>query len=333
MHTFRAFVAREDAQGQIQAGVELKNITELPEGEVTIQVAFSSLNYKDALSATGNRGVTRQYPHTPGIDAAGTVVESNVPHFAPGDLVLVTSYDLGMNTDGGFAEMIRVPAAWVIPLPDGLTLRSAMEWGTAGLTAAMCLDRLAQVGISPASGPLVVTGATGGVGSLAVALAKKLGYHVIALTGKSTAESFLKNMGADEIWARLEWESASPKPLLKPQIGAIIDTVGGTILVNLLKSLKPNGAAAICGLVSSPQLDMTVFPFILRGIAVLGVDSAEAPHAWRKTLWEKLGKEWALPALSSACREVSLDQLGEEIPRILSGQQMGRTIVSLTSGH
>jgi len=329
MHTFRAFVAREDSAGQMNYGVEEKNWGDLPEGEVTIRVAYSSLNYKDALSATGNRGVTRLYPHTPGIDASGRVVASTKAEFAVGDPVIVTSYDLGMNTSGGFAEYIRVPAAWVIPLPQGLTLRSAMEFGTAGLTAAMCLDRLVQVGVSPADGPLVVTGATGGVGSIAVALAKKAGFQVIALTGKESASAFLYNVGADLIWKRSDWASPSTKPLLKPEIGAVIDTVGGDIVVNLLKSLRPNGAAALCGLVSSPQLNMTVFPFILRGIAVLGVDSAEATVSWRLKLWKKLASDWSLPQLASWCRYVGLDEVENEIQTILAGQQQGRVVIEV----
>lgn len=329
MQTFRAFVAREDSNGRIEYGLEEKSLIDLPAGEVTIQVAYSSLNFKDALSASGNRGVTRLYPHTPGIDAAGVVVSSEVAHIAVGDRVIVTSYDLGMNTSGGFADYIRVPAAWVIPLPSGLTLQTAMEYGTAGLTAAMCLDRLAQVGVTPSDGPLVVTGATGGVGSLAVALASHLGFQVIALTGKPESASFLTSLGATDIWARSDWETASPKPMLKPQIGAVIDTVGGPILVNLLKSLRPNGAAAICGLVASPQLDMTVFPFILRGIAVLGVDSAEAAYAWRQQIWHKLAKNWAVPAISSLCRHIPLDEVAAEIPIILAGQQKGRVIIDI----
>lgn len=310
-------------------GIETKKMEELPPGEVTIQVAFSSLNYKDALSATGNRGVTRQYPHTPGIDASGVVVESQVPHVRIGDRVIVTSYDLGMNTAGGFSEFIRVPASWVIPLPEGLTLRSAMQYGTAGLTAAMCFDRLAQVGISPTQGPLVVTGATGGVGTLAVALGKQLGYEVIALSGKKEATSFLHQVGASTVWDRADWETPSPKPLLKPQVAAVVDTVGGEILSNLIKSIRPNGAAAICGLVASPKLDVSVFPFILRGIAVLGVDSAEAEASWRASIWGKLGQEWSISTLPDLCREVSLETLPAEIQRILQGLQMGRVVVSI----
>ncbi|MFN4085288.1 MAG: YhdH/YhfP family quinone oxidoreductase [Spirosomataceae bacterium] len=329
MHTFKAFVVREKEGGGMTRSIESKSMHDLPNGEVTIQVAFSSLNYKDALSASGNRGVTRQYPHTPGIDASGVVVESAVPQFKIGDQVLVTSYDLGMNTPGGFSEYIRVPAAWVIPIPPGLTLRSAMHYGTAGLTAAMCFDRLMQVGVLPNSGPVVVTGATGGVGTMAVALGKKLGYTIHAITGKPTSVDFLRELGATEVWSRSDWETSSPKPLLKPLLAGVIDTVGGTILSNLVKSIQPNGAAALCGLVASPQLDLTVFPFILRGIALLGVDSAEADHNWRQSIWEKLGGNWAISSVESFCRHVLLDDLSPEIDLILKGEQTGRIVVAV----
>lgn len=302
----------------------------LPDNDVTIQVAYSSLNYKDALSASGNRGVSRHYPHTPGIDAAGTVVASRDPGITPGSQVLVTGYDLGMNTAGGFGQFVRVPAEWVVPLPSGLTARNAMALGTAGLTAALALRLLERAGVSPQQGPLVVTGASGGVGSWAVALAAEAGYEVIASSGKRSAEQLLLRLGASRRVERSPLNEPTTRPLLSAQYAAAVDTVGGVTLENLIKSTGISGAVAACGLVGGSDLSLSVHPFILRGVALLGVDSQHASAGVRHELWEQLA---ASPAVKRAAAdpelvtEVELEGLEEAISRILAGDVTGRVLV------
>ncbi|HEX7044202.1 MAG TPA: YhdH/YhfP family quinone oxidoreductase [Burkholderiales bacterium] len=327
---FRAMVVSEaEGKGYVRR-IEERSTDDLPAGEVLIRVHYSSLNYKDALSATGNRGVTRRYPHTPGIDAAGVVEQSSAAEVAVGAEVICTSYDLGMNTAGGFGQYIRVPAAWVVPLPEGLTLRESMVYGTAGLTAALCLHRLQQAGIAPDQGEVVVTGATGGVGSIAVGLLARAGYRVIAATGKAQEREFLEGLGAAEVVGRDAVDDTSGKPLLPPRWAAAVDTVGGNILATLLRSLKPAGAVACCGLVASPELHTNVYPFILRNVSLLGVDSVTVPSmALRRAMWSKLATEWKLPMLERIAREVPLEDLDPEIDRILQGAQKGRVVVNL----
>ena len=300
----------------------------LPDHDVTVEVAYSSLNYKDALSARGNRGVTRSYPHTPGIDAAGRVVASRDPAFEPGDEVIVTSYDLGMNTPGGFGARIRVPGAWVVPMPAGLDARSAMVLGTAGLTAGLALDALLRQGLTPASGPVLVTGASGGVGSLAVALLARLGYEVCAGSGKSHAHDLLRRLGATRILERGELSQRTARALLTSEFAAAIDVVGGATLENILKRLDRGGVVAACGLVQSPELQLTVFPFILRGVSLLGIDSAECDAATRLRLWQQLAGDWAFDA-EPLVTEVALLDLEPWIGRILAGEVMGRVLVNL----
>ena len=306
-----------------------RDTNDLPAGEVLIRVSFSSLNYKDALSASGNRGVTRNFPHTPGIDAAGTVAESSVSDFAAGDEVIVTGYDLGMNTSGGFGQYIRVPAAWVIKRPVGLSLREAMALGTAGLTAALCIDKLEQAGLEPTDSPILVTGATGGVGSIAIALLSKLGYRVAAVTGKAEQGDFLRKLGATEIVERSALQAGTEKPLLKEQWAGAVDTVGGDILFNAVKSLRRGGSVACCGLTAGTNFQASVLPFILRGVNLLGVDSVEIPLVVKASMWDKLSVQWKLPNLDDLVQEISLDQLPEAIERTLAGQQTGRILVRL----
>lgn len=304
----------------------------LPDADVTVRVAYSSLNYKDALSASGNRGVSRNYPHTPGIDAAGTVVASRDARFAVGDEVLCTGFDLGMDSPGGFAEYVRVPGDWLVPLPDGLSLRDAMALGTAGFTAALALERLAFAGVTTDLGPLVVTGASGGVGSLAVALAAGAGYDVVASSGKQSAAELLKRLGASELLGRNPLADPNERPMLKGIYGGAIDTVGGTTLENLLKQTAVGGAVAACGLVGGAELNLTVFPFILRGVALLGVDSQHADPDTRRDVWRALGEnEAARRALADPelVREVALDELEGSIERILAGGVTGRVVVRL----
>jgi acrylyl-CoA reductase (NADPH) len=327
---FKALVVSETAGKTFTREIKQRSTDELPPGDVLIRVHYSSLNYKDGLSATGNRRVTQTYPHTPGIDASGVVEESTNPAFKPGAEVICTSYDLGMNTAGGYGQYIRVPADWVVPLPSGLSLRESMIYGTAGLTAALCLHRLQQAAVAPKQGDVVVTGATGGVGSVAVALLARAGYRVVAATGKKQEEGYLKELGAAEVIPRSEVDDTSGRPLLKPRWAGAVDTVGGNILSTVLLSLKPGGAAACCGLVSSPELHTNVFPFILRNAALLGVDSVTVPTMeLRRSMWSKLGNEWKLPMLEKIAHEVALEQLSPEIDRILKGEQKGRVVVKL----
>lgn len=327
--TFHALVVREK-DNHFSREIETRTTDDLPEGDVLIRVKYSSLNYKDALSATGNRGVTRNYPHTPGIDAAGIVEESHDSNFSHGDKVVVIGFDLGMNTAGGYGQYIRVPAGWVVKLPDGLTLRESMALGTAGFTAALSVYKLQQGGVLPEDGPVVVTGSTGGVGSVAVALLAKLGYAVTAVTGKADEEAYLKELGATEVAGRDALHDPAGRALLKPQWAGGIDTVGGPMLATLLKATKYDGVVTCCGLVASPKLETTVFPFILRGVSLLGVDSVECAIALKRKLWHKLATDWKLDGLNTLGRDVALANLEEEIQRILQGQQVGRVVVTLS---
>ena len=325
--TFTAYRVEKEGDETTRSLQEL-SVDDLPKGDVTVKVHYSSLNYKDALSATGNPGVTKNYPHTPGIDAAGTITASDSDDFNEGDEVIVTSYDLGMDTDGGFGEMIRVPADWIVPLPEGLSLRESMILGTAGLTAALCLDALLQQGLTQKSGPVVVTGATGGVGSVAVALLGKLGFETVASTGTQDAHDLLKSLGASEVIDRHELSEEQKRPMLKSRWGGAIDTVGGSTLTNVVKSLKWGASAAACGLVAGPKLDLTVFPFILRGANLLGVDSAQCPMAKRQEVWGKLAGEWKV-ALDAIANEITLNDLDDAVDTILEGKTQGRTLVRL----
>ena len=324
--TFKAMVVEEGPDGKFTRYIHEKNIDDLPRGDVLIRVCWSSLNYKDALSATGNKGVTRKYPHTPGIDAAGIVEESSSERFVPGDRVIVTSYDLGMNTAGGFGQYVKVPADWIIPLPAGIDLRESMILGTAGLTAAMSVDALISH-VNPDQGEILVTGASGGVGWMAVALLAGLGYHVCAASGKDPA--FLLGIGAKEVVGRTEVDDTSGRPLLKSRWAGVIDTVGGNILATAIKSTLPQALITCCGNVASPDLQLTVFPFILRGVSLVGIDSQNFPLRERTVLWQKLATEWKPQGLGSMAREVQLAGLGPEIELILQGRQQGRIVVRL----
>ncbi|QVY66960.1 YhdH/YhfP family quinone oxidoreductase [Polaribacter sp. Q13] len=318
----------EEKDGNFISSVKEIAFTPLEQGEVLIKVHYSSLNYKDALSSIGNKGVTRNYPHTPGIDAAGTVVSSESTKFKESDNVIVTSYDLGMNTDGGFAEYVKVPADWVVKLPKNLSMKEAMTIGTAGLTAGMSVLKLTTL-VKPEDGAIVVSGATGGVGSTSIAILKKLGYKTIAITGKESEIDFLKNLGADEIMMRKDVEEMANRPLLKPLFAGGIDTVGGVILENIIKATAPMGVITCCGNVASPKLDLTVFPFILRGITLIGIDSQNYPMSYREKVWIKLANEWKNDGLTEASAEISLDELSDKIDLMLQGKLKGRTLVNL----
>ena len=327
--TFKAFRVNEDESGAFTRSIVERRIKDLPDGEVLIKIHYAALNYKDALSAIGNKGVTKKYPHTPGIDGSGTVVESKVPQFKAGDQVLVTSYDLGMNTDGAFAEYIRVPASWVLPLPDSLSLKESMIIGTAGLTAGIGLHKMEKMGQNPEQGPVVVSGASGGVGSMAVSILAKAGYQVIASTGSDSAAEFLKSLGASEIVDREFINDDSSRPLMRPKWAGAIDTVGGNTLATLLKGCQPEGSVAACGLVSSPMLSTTVFPFILKGVNLLGLDSANFPMKERLRVWNKLASDWRINDLDSLATICGLNDLDSYIDAILNGETKGRVVVDL----
>jgi acrylyl-CoA reductase (NADPH) len=327
--TFTAMVVSETAEKTFSREIRERALGDLPAGELIIEVKYSSLNYKDALSATGNKGVTRKYPHTPGIDAAGVVVDSTTKLFTVGDQVTVTGFDLGMNTSGGFAQYISVPAIWATKLPQGLSLKDSMSHGTAGLTAALCIIRLMASGLTKESGEVLVTGASGGVGSVAVAILAKLGFNVIAATGKASEHDFLSGLGAKAIISREEANDTSGRPLQKPRWAGVVDTVGGNILATALKTTKYAGLVAACGNAMSAELNVNVFPFILRGVSLLGVDSVEIPMRARQMAWNKLAGEWSID-VGSLVTEVSLEELNPKIDQILKGSIRGRVLVNLS---
>ena len=331
MGDFEAVVVREK-DGVFVRHFEGRQLADLPEGDVLVRVAFSSLNYKDALSATGNRGVTKKFPHTPGIDAAGEVVESKVADFIPGDRVTVTDYDLGMNTPGGWGELIRVPAAWVVPLPPSISLKESMAIGTAGLTAALSVLEIRQSDVTPDQGEVLVTGATGGVGSLAVAILAKAGYTVVAATGKAEEHGFLKRLGANRVIGREEVDPDPRRPMLAGRWAAVVDTVGGSVLAGALKSVKPLGVVTCCGLVASAELNTTIYPFILRGVRLIGVDCAECPIEMRRELWEMLSSPWKVDVIEEMYAEIGVEELDEYIARMLDGGSRGRVVVNLSQG-
>jgi acrylyl-CoA reductase (NADPH) len=326
---FRALVVEKTADKQIVREIRERSLADLSEGDLLVRVHYSSLNYKDALSATGHPGVTRQFPHTPGIDAVGEVVSCENGAFSAGDRVIVTSYDLGMETDGGFGQYIRVPSSWAVRLPEGLSLRESMALGTAGFTAALSVLKLERAGVRPGNGDILVTGATGGVGSIAVAILARAGYRVVASTGKSKDAGFLTGLGAVKVISREEVTASVEKPILAEKWAGAVDVVGGTTLAAVLKSTKYGGAVTCCGLVGSPELSMNVYPFILRGVSLLGVDSVQCPRDIREELWKRLASGWKPVHLDQMVRECTLEGLEEEIKAILKGGITGRVVVNL----
>ena len=325
--SFRAFQVEKKESGFVRSIVE-REVDDLPAGDLLIDVRYSSLNYKDALSATGNPGVTRVFPHTPGIDAAGVVLSSDDTGFAAGDEVIVIGFDLGMGTAGGYGQRIRVPADWAVKMPEGLDARSSMRIGTAGFTAAECVRKLERAGMTPASGPVLVTGATGGVGSVAVKLLATLDYEVVAVTGKSNQHDFLRDLGAVEFMTREQASEGAEKPLLAERWGGVVDTVGGDILFNAVKSLRYGCSATACGLVASPNFAASVLPFILRHVNLLGIDSVQLPIVEKAEIWSRLATDWQMD-LSALEEILTLDSLSPAIDRILAGQMVGRGVVDL----
>jgi len=323
---YKALVIKEDKQ-TYHNSIEELNISDLPENDTLIKVKYSSLNFKDALSASGNKGVTRNYPHTPGIDAAGIIEESSGNKFKPGDEVIVTGYDMGMNTFGGFGEYIKVPQEWIIKKPKNISLSESMAFGTAGLTAGLCLRKLFANGLKPEDGNVFVTGVTGGVGIISLMLFKKLGFNVTAITGKLDREEFLLNLGANEVIDRKTLDLDLISPLQKPLYSGGIDAVGGKILSNLICSTSQRAAIACCGMVGGLSLDTSIFPFILRGLSLFGIDSAESLIDVKEEIWNNFSSNWKLENIDENIKDISLDELPDEINKILNGNQIGRVRV------
>ena len=305
-----------------------KDISSLPEHDTLIKVKFSSLNYKDALSASGNKGVTRNYPHTPGIDAAGIIVETTGNKFKSGDEVIVTGYDMGMNTYGGFGEYIKVPQEWIVKKPENLSLSESMAFGTAGLTAGLCLRKLLMHGLKPEDGEVFVSGVTGGVGIISLMLFNKLGFEVTAITGKLNQEGLLKDLGAKKIIDRNDLDLDLISPLQKPIYSGGIDAVGGKILSNLVCMTSQRAAIACCGMVGGLSLDTSIFPFILRGLSLFGIDSAESLIDTKKEVWQNFASSWKLEMIDDNIKNISLDELPNEIDKILKGEQIGRVRIA-----
>lgn len=325
--TFKSFRVEEN-NGKFTSSIKEMEFNPLDQDEILVKVHYSSLNYKDALSAIGNKGVTKNYPHTPGIDAVGVIEKSTSNKFKAGEEVIVTSYDLGMNTDGGFAEYVKVPSDWAVKLPENMEMKEAMIYGTAGLTAGISVLRLTEL-VKPEDGKIAVSGATGGVGSLSISILSKLGYSIVAITGKESERNYLTDIGANEILLRNEIENYAKKPLLKPLFAGAIDTVGGVILENIIKATKSTGIITCCGNVASPKLELTVFPFILRGVTLMGIDSQNYPMKYRKKVWKMLAKQWKPERLKNTFNEISLDQLQQKIDLMLAGNLKRRTIIKL----
>jgi acrylyl-CoA reductase (NADPH) len=329
MENFKAFIVNK-TENDFSAQVQPITLEDLPPGDVIIKVAYSSVNFKDGLASIPKGKIVRSYPFVPGIDLAGVVVSSTDSRFAEGDEVIATSYEIGVSHYGGYSEYARIPGEWIVPLPAGLTLREAMVYGTAGFTAALSVHRLEENGLTPEKGKVLVTGATGGVGSVAVAMLAKRGYHVVASTGKKTEYEYLKEIGAAEIISREDVLGEKIKPLDKQLWAAAVDPVGGQTLTAILSKLDYNGSAAVSGLTGGTDVATTVFPFILRGINLLGIDSVYCPMETRELLWKRMATDLKPEGLLETIQnEVTLEELPDVLAAILKGENRGRTIVKL----
>jgi acrylyl-CoA reductase (NADPH) len=325
---FRAFVVEQFGQ-HIHGKVQERPFDQLPAGDVLIRVSHSSLNYKDAMAASGHKGIVKTFPHVPGIDAAGVVVESSVPSFKPGDEVIATGREIGVERWGAWSEYLRVPAGWVQRVPEGLTRVEAMTLGTAGFTAAQCVAALVEHGVTPDRGEVVVTGATGGVGILAIKILAKLGYRAVAVSGKESQTDWLIRQGASRVVPRSQFVDTGTRPLLAAAWAGGVDTVGGQTLATVIRSTNHRGCVAACGVVGGAELPLTVYPFILRGIRLVGIDSAWCPDEERAEIWRRLGKEWKPDDLPSLATIVPLDKAHEAVQTILASQIIGRTVITI----
>ena len=325
----KAFLVEKIGDKEFTADVKEVAIPKCGENEIVIKVTYSSLNYKDALSSVGNPGVTRNFPHITGIDVAGTVYESTSSIFKVGERVLVTGYDMGMNTNGGHAEFVKIPADWVARIPDAITDKEIMTFGTAGLTAALSVNELMDNGIRPESGSILVTGATGGVGSIAVSILSKIGFTVIAISGKEEKIDYLKRIGASEVILRDTFNEEAKKPMMAEKYAGVVDTVGGEVLANALKYIKYDGVATCCGLTSSHELNTNVFPFILRGVRLIGIDSVECKLEKKQAAWEKIASKWKIDTLSNITNEITLNEVKDAYSLLLAGKAVGRYVVRI----
>ena len=325
----KAFLVEKIGDKEFTADVKEVAIPKCGENEIVIKVTYSSLNYKDALSSVGNPGVTRNFPHITGIDVAGTVYESTSSIFKVGERVLVTGYDMGMNTNGGHAEFVKIPADWVARIPDAITDKEIMTFGTAGLTAALSVNELMDNGIRPESGSILVTGATGGVGSIAVSILSKIGFTVIAISGKEEKIDYLKRIGASEVILRDTFNEEAKKPMMGEKYAGVVDTVGGEVLANALKYIKYDGVATCCGLTSSHELNTNVFPFILRGVRLIGIDSVECKLEKKQAAWEKIASKWKISTLNSITNEITLNEVKDAYSLLLAGKAVGRYVVKI----
>jgi alcohol dehydrogenase len=329
MKTYKAYITEEIEKNKFQSSITQLNLSDLKVNDTLVEVHYSSLNYKDALSAGGHYGITRKYPHTPGVDAAGIVVDSISKVFKPGDEVIITGYDLGMNTYGGFGQYISVPSEWLVRKPDNLSLKESMMFGTAGFTAGICIYEFLKHEITPDKGKILVTGATGGVGILSVAILAKLGYEVTASTGKLEYSGLLKELGATEVIHRSEVFDNSNRALLPGSWIGAIDTVGGNTLSTVIRSTKLHGCVCVLGNVESDELKTSVYPFLLRGIKLLGIDSASTEMKQRIEIWNHLASDWKIDNFDKIIKEVSLGELQPEIDLISKGGQVGHVLVNL----
>lgn len=326
----KAFVVEKIGEKEFKSDIQNISIPKCEEeNEVVIKVSYSSLNYKDALSSVGNPGVTRVFPHITGIDVAGVVSESTSNIFKEGERILVTGYDMGMNTNGGHAQYVKVPASWVARIPDSISDKEIMTFGTAGLTAALSINELIGNGVRPEEGEILVTGATGGVGSIAVSILNKIGYTVVAITGKADRIDFLKRIGAQDVILREEFDTQTNRTLLSERFAGVVDTVGGTLLASALKQVKYDGVVTCCGLTSSHELNTNVFPFILRGVRLIGIDSVECKLEKKQAAWEKLASKWKIDTLKNITNEITLDEIKDAYDKLLSGKAVGRYVVKI----
>ncbi len=329
MTIYQAIYIEEVGENEFSKKIVERSTDDLPDGDLLIKVLYSALNQKDAMSAHGHRGVTKQFPHQPGVDAAGVVETSRSPGFNPGDEVIVTGFDLGMNTPGGLGEYISVPAAWALKCPPGLTPRQSMLFGTAGLTAALSIKKLEHNGLQKNQGPVLVTGSTGGVGSISILMLAHLGYEVVASSGKASQEGFLKSLGASRVIDRNELSTQNPRSMLEPVYAGAVDVVGGHTLENIIRSLKPGASVAASGRVQSASFDPTVFPFILRGVNLLGIEAVETPLADRPPLWEMLAAIANSDGIEKINDEINLAQVPGYLDRLHRAGMVGHTLVKV----